>query len=163
MVCWRRNTKALHFVKQSGALQAKSCSCSSRTSELPISALASSQNFSTHLVFEGGVCNFWFRLLVAFERCWFKDAIIGENDATRNVVLELSDVAGPVVAQQGAHGFLRDGFDGFVHGRGKLLERNIPQVREYRLSFRVAVADKSGKHSAGNTNLREIRGPEPFA
>src|SRR6266446_5541273 len=55
MVCWRRNTKALHFVKQSGALQAKSCSCSSWTSELPISALASSQNFSTHLVFEGGV------------------------------------------------------------------------------------------------------------
>ena len=24
MVCWRRNTKALHFVKQSGALQNKS-------------------------------------------------------------------------------------------------------------------------------------------
>ena len=55
MVCWWRNTKALHLVKQRGALQAKSGSCSSRTSELPISALASSQNFSTYLVFQGGV------------------------------------------------------------------------------------------------------------
>ena len=50
-----RNTKALHLVKQRGALQAKSGSCSSRTSELPISALASSQNFSTYLVFQGRV------------------------------------------------------------------------------------------------------------
>src|SRR6266403_6032278 len=115
MVCWRRNTKALHFVKQSGALQAKSCSCSSRTSELPISALASSQNFSTYLVFEGRVENLGFRLLVAFKRRWFKDAIIGENDATRDVVLQLSKVAGPVVAHQGAHGSLRNRFDRFVH------------------------------------------------
>jgi hypothetical protein len=55
MVCWSRNTKALHLVKQRGALQAKSGSCSSRTSELPIGALASSQSFSAYLVFEGGV------------------------------------------------------------------------------------------------------------
>src|SRR5438445_3425051 len=54
MACWWRNTKALHLVKQRGALQAKSGSCS-WTSELPISALASSQNFSTYLVFEGWV------------------------------------------------------------------------------------------------------------
>ena len=55
MVCWWRNTKALHLVKQGRALQAKSGSCTSRTSELPIGALASGENFSTHLVFKGGV------------------------------------------------------------------------------------------------------------
>src|SRR6266702_1499245 len=42
-------------------------------------------------------------------------------------------------------------------------ERNTPRAREYRLSFREGVADKLEKHSAGNTNLREIHGPEPFA
>jgi hypothetical protein len=55
MVCRWRNTKALHLVKERGALQAKSGSCSSRTSELPIGALASGENFFTHLVFKGGV------------------------------------------------------------------------------------------------------------
>jgi hypothetical protein len=55
MVCWWRNAKALHLVKQRGALQAKSGSCSSRTSELPIGALARGENLSTHLVFKGGV------------------------------------------------------------------------------------------------------------
>jgi hypothetical protein len=54
-VCWRRNTKSLHFVKQSRAPQAKSCSCPSRTSELPIGALASSDDLAAHLVFEGRV------------------------------------------------------------------------------------------------------------
>src|SRR5438128_249713 len=53
MVCWWRNTKALHLVKEGGALQTKSGSCTSWTSELPIGALASSENFSTHLVFKG--------------------------------------------------------------------------------------------------------------
>ena|SRR5580692_3881858 len=52
MVWWWRNTKALHLVKQRGALQAKSSCCPSRTSELPICALASSENFSPHLVFK---------------------------------------------------------------------------------------------------------------
>ena len=47
VVCWWRYAKALHFVKQGGALQAKSGSCSSRTSELPISALASGEDFSS--------------------------------------------------------------------------------------------------------------------
>ncbi len=55
MVCWWRNTEALHLVKQGGALQTKSGSCTSWTSELPIGALASGENFSTHLVFKGGV------------------------------------------------------------------------------------------------------------
>src|SRR5258708_7972780 len=52
MICRCRNTKALHLVKQGGALQAKSGSCPSRTSELPIGALASGENFSPHLVFK---------------------------------------------------------------------------------------------------------------
>src|ERR1700722_7152253 len=108
MVCWWRNTKSLHFVKQCGALQAKSGSCTSRTSELPISALASSEDFSTHLVFEGRVRNLGLRWLIAFERRGYEDAIARENDATRDVVLELSNVAGPGVAHQGAHGFLRN-------------------------------------------------------
>src|SRR6266851_280909 len=55
MVCWWRNTKALHLVKQGGALQAKSGSCTSWTTELPIGALTSNEDFSTYLVFEGGV------------------------------------------------------------------------------------------------------------
>jgi hypothetical protein len=52
MICRWRNTKALHLVKQGGALQAKSGGCTSRTSELPIGALASRENFSPHLVFK---------------------------------------------------------------------------------------------------------------
>jgi hypothetical protein len=55
VVCWRRNTKSLHFVKQSRALQAEPCSCPSRTSELPVGAPASSEDLATHLVFEGRV------------------------------------------------------------------------------------------------------------
>jgi hypothetical protein len=55
MVCWSRNTKAFQLVKQCGALQAKSGSCPSRTPELPVGALTSGENFSTHLVFKGGV------------------------------------------------------------------------------------------------------------
>src|SRR6266705_2203545 len=55
IVWWWRNTEAPHLVEQRGALQAKSCSCPSRTSELPIRSPASGENFSTHLVFKGGV------------------------------------------------------------------------------------------------------------
>src|SRR6266852_9673686 len=43
------------------------------------------------------------------------------------------------------------------------VERSIPRARGYLLSFRVAVAGKSEKHSAGNIDLRGIHGPEPFA
>jgi hypothetical protein len=52
MVYRWRNTKALHLVKQCGALQAESGCCSPRTPELPIGALAGSENFSTHLFFK---------------------------------------------------------------------------------------------------------------
>src|SRR3984957_9727371 len=72
MICWWRNTKALHLVKQCGALQAKSGSCTSWTPELPIGALASGENFATHLVFKGGACNLRHESLIAFERRWFK-------------------------------------------------------------------------------------------
>src|SRR5216684_3980223 len=47
--------------------------------------------------------------------------------------------------------------------RRQTAERNIPRAREYRLSFRAAAADKSGKHSVGSTSLRGIRDPEPSA
>ena len=55
MICWWRNTEALHLVKQGGPLQTKSGSRSSWSSELPIGALASGENFFTHLVFKGGI------------------------------------------------------------------------------------------------------------
>ena len=47
-----RNTKALRLVKQRGALQTKSGGCSAWTPELPIGALAGSENFSSHLFFK---------------------------------------------------------------------------------------------------------------
>jgi hypothetical protein len=50
MVCRWCNTKALHLVKQGGALQAKSGGRSSRTSELPIGALAGNEDLSMHLI-----------------------------------------------------------------------------------------------------------------
>src|SRR5260370_10307960 len=128
MVCWRRNTEAPHFVKQRGALQAESCSCPSRASELPIGAPASSENFSTHFGFEGGVLNLGLRWLIAFERRWFKDAIIGKNNAARDVVLELSNVAGPMIAHQGAHGFVRNRIDRFVHRSSELLNEMLHEV-----------------------------------
>jgi hypothetical protein len=37
----------------------------------------------------------------SFREAWFKDAITGKNDAARDVVLQLSNVTGPVVANQG--------------------------------------------------------------
>src|SRR5713226_3601456 len=89
-----RNTKALHLVKQGGALQAKSGGCSSRTSELPIGALASNEDLSTHLIFKRRIRNLWLQRLASLEWPWFKDAIIGENDAAREVVLQLSNVSG---------------------------------------------------------------------
>src|ERR1700722_11707829 len=98
MICRRRDTKAPHFIKQGGALQAKPGSCPSRTTELPIGALASSNNFPTHLVFKRRVCNLGLEWLITFERRWLKNAVVGQNDAARDVVLELSNVAGPVMA-----------------------------------------------------------------
>ena len=85
MVYRWRNPKALHLVKQDGALQAKSGSCSSRTTELPVGALAGSENFSSHLFFKRRICNLLLCLqrLAALEWRWFEDAVIGKNDAAR--------------------------------------------------------------------------------
>jgi len=58
---------------------------------------------------------------MAFERLRFKDTIVGKDDAAGYVVLELSNVPRPAVTNHGTHGFLRDGFDLFVHRRSKLL------------------------------------------
>src|SRR6267142_2003501 len=140
MVCRRPNTKTLHLVKQGGALQAESGGCSARTSELPIGALASNEDLSTHLIFQRRIRNLWLQRLVSLEWPWFKDAFIGENDAARDVVLQLSNVTGPVVANQGAHGFLRDGFDCFVHGVCELLNEVFYEIGD--ISFRFAYRRK---------------------
>ena len=95
-------------------VRAESGSCSSRTSELPISALASKQNFSTCSLRVG------LKSRAPTARCAFQNSIIGENDTTRNVESSRT-FAGPVVAHQGAHGFLRNRFNPFVHRGGKLL------------------------------------------
>src|SRR5215472_15592054 len=117
MVCRWRNAKALHLVKQCGALQAKPSRCSSRASELPIRTLAGGQNFSTHFIFQRRVCNLWLWLqrCTAIEGRRFKNSIIGKNDAAGGVVLQLANVAGPAMANQCAHGCLWDGLDGLVH------------------------------------------------
>ena len=57
----------------------------------------------------------------SFRAALVQDATVGENDATCDVVLQLSNVAGPVMAHQGTHGFLRNRFDRFVHRGCKLL------------------------------------------
>src|ERR1700752_252575 len=111
-----RNTEALHLVKQRGSLQAESGGRSFRTTEPPLRALAGCNNFSTYLFFKCRVDDLWLLRLTGLERPWFKDAIIGKNDATLAVVLQLSNVTGPGMANQDAHGFLRDGFDCFAHG-----------------------------------------------
>src|SRR5262249_24162883 len=59
--------------------------------------------------------------------------------------------------------FLQEWFRWFCPWSLQTVERSIPPARGYRLSFRGAVASKSEKHSAGNTNLRGIPGREPFA
>src|SRR6266849_1490087 len=69
-------------------------------------------------------------------------------------------------ASSGAPGsawFPEESIRSICPSRRQTVERNIPRVREYRLSFRVAAEDKSEKHSTGSTNLRGIRDPEPFA
>src|SRR5437868_11038549 len=89
MVCWWRNTKAFHFVKQGSALQTKPGCGTSRASKLPVGALASRDNLFADFVFKSGVRDFGLGGLEIIQGCGLKDAIIGENDATRNVVLEL--------------------------------------------------------------------------
>src|SRR5260370_29565482 len=135
MVLRRPNTKTLHLVKQGSAFQAESGGCSARTTELPIGALASNEDLPTPLIFQRRILNLWLQRLVSLEWPWFKDGFIGENDAARDVVLQLSNVTGPVVANQGAHGFLRDGFDGFVHGVCELLNEVFHKLRDISLPF----------------------------
>src|SRR5690349_14660222 len=130
-----RNTKALHLVKQRGALQAESGGCSPRTSELPISTLAGEEDLPTHLIFKRRIRNLWLQRLASLGWSWFKDAIIGKDDAARNVVLQLSNVTGPVVANQGAHGFFRDGFDSFVHGVCELLNEMFHKLGDIGFPF----------------------------
>src|SRR4029077_10815428 len=109
--------------------------CSSRTSELPISALASNEDLSPHLIFQRRIGNLWVYRLVSLERPWFKDAIIGENDTARDVVLQLSNVTRPGVANQGAHGFLGDGFDCLVHGLCEMLNEVFHELGNISFPF----------------------------
>src|SRR5277367_978399 len=74
-------------------------------------------------------------MLVAFGGRWVKDAITRENDAARDVVLELSNVAGPMMVHQGTHGFLRNRFDRFVHRSSELLHKKFYKVWNIRFPF----------------------------
>ena len=102
-----------------------------RTTELPIGTLAGSENFSTHFVFKRWILRLL--RLMALERPWFKDAVIGKNDGALDVVLQLSNVTGPVVVNKGVHGFLRDSFDGFVHRSCKLLNEIFHELGDISL------------------------------
>ena len=96
-----------------------------------------------------------------FPDAWLKNTIIRENDAARDVVLEFSNVAGPMVAYQGTHGFGGiELIDLFIDAAK--CWTNIPPAREYLISVPAKAADKWGKHSTGSTNLHEIREPEPI-
>ena len=105
---WSRNTKAPHLVKQRGALHTESGSCSFRTAEPPVRALAGCDNLSTYLFFKCRIKDLWLQPLVPLEWPWFKDAIVGKDDPARNVVLQLSDVTGPGVADETFSGRCRD-------------------------------------------------------
>jgi hypothetical protein len=86
MVCWSRNAMALQLVKQSGALQTKLAAASNwRAGKQP-------EFLYVPCLREWGLKS---RAPMAdsFRERWFKDVIISENDATRDVVLELSNVA----------------------------------------------------------------------
>ena len=107
-------------MKERGALQAESGGCSFRTAEPPLRTLARRDNFSAYLFFKCRIDDLWLRRLTGLERPGFKDATIGKDDAALDVVLQLSNVAGLAVANQGVHRFLRDGFDCFVHGGSKM-------------------------------------------
>jgi hypothetical protein len=128
-------TKALHLVKQGGALQAESGGCSTRTSQLPISTLAGNEDLSTHLIFQRRIRNLWLQPLVSLEWPGFKDALIGKDDPARDVVLQLSNVTGPVVANQGTHTFLRDGFNCLAHGVCELLNEMFYELRDIGFPF----------------------------
>src|ERR1700757_859309 len=71
-----RNTKALHLVKQRGALHPESGGCSFRTAELPVRALTGRNNFSTYLFLKCRVDDLCLRRFAGLKRPWFKNAII---------------------------------------------------------------------------------------
>src|SRR5258708_233209 len=135
MVRRPRNTKALHLVKQRGALQAESGGCSARTPELPISTLAGNEDLSTHLIFKRRIRNLWLQRLASLEWPGFEEAVIRKDDAALDVVLQLSNVTGPVMANQGAHGFLRDGFDCFAHGVCEMLNEVFHELGDIGFPF----------------------------
>src|SRR6516225_11951086 len=76
-----------------------------------------------------------FQCRAAFEWRRFKNAIVGQDDTARNVVLQLSNVPRPAVANYGTHGFLGNGFDRFVHRRSKLLNEIFHELRNIGLPF----------------------------
>ena len=49
------DTQSAHRVEEGGSLYAESRGCASWTAQLPIGALAGSENLLTHLDFEGGI------------------------------------------------------------------------------------------------------------
>src|SRR5262249_40141110 len=59
--------------------------------------------------------------------------------------------------------FPQEWFRFFCPWMRRTVERNIPRAPEYRLAFRVEVADKSERHSGGSTDPRGSRRPEPIA
>src|SRR5215831_15614946 len=129
------DAKALHLVDERGAVKSESRGGSSRPAYLPVGEQACSENFLTNLVFESCICNRALTQLVAFEWHWFKNAIVRKDHTARNVVLQLSDVPWPAVANHGAHGFLRNGFDRFVHRRGELLNEIFHELRDIGFPF----------------------------
>src|SRR5258708_22812115 len=131
----RRDAESLHLVKQRGALQSESRGCSPRTSELPIGALTRGENLLTDSVLQRGVGNLdrcWFAFL---GRCRFEDPVIGKDYAACNVVLQLRNVPGPRMTNQGSHGFLGDGLDGFVHGGRELFDEVPHELRNVSFPF----------------------------
>jgi hypothetical protein len=135
MVRRRRYPKAFHLVEQYGALQAESSGCSSRTPELPVGSMVGCENFSSHIFFKRRICNLWLQRLATLGWRWFKDAITRKDDTALNVVLQLSNVPRPGVTNLGAHRLLRDGFDGFIHRRDKVLHEVFHQFGDIGFPF----------------------------
>jgi len=59
----------------------------------------------------------------------------GKDDTTRDVILELANVSGPWMANEGAHDLFRDGIDGFIHRVGVVLHEISDKLRNVRFSF----------------------------
>ena len=92
------DAKAPHLVEEGSAVYTKSCGGSSRPAQFPVGAHARSENFLTNLVFKGCICHLGLQRLAAFEWRRFKNAIVRKDHPARNVVLQLSNVPRPAVA-----------------------------------------------------------------